>query len=84
MNEFLDWIKPPITAIISMISALTGTASSVVLQLNKANTGLQHAAWTIAIIAGLFSIANCIRNWVISDKSIWGGKRKKSRWTEKR
>jgi len=77
VNEILDWIKPPVTALVSMVSAFTGTLSAVSFPLSSANIALQHMAWTVAIIAGLFSIANYIRNWCLSDKSFFGNKKRR-------
>ena len=77
MNDILDCIRPTITSIISVFGAFTGTLTSVAMPFCDINTGFQHAAWTIAIIAGMFSIMNYIRNWVISDKSILDKKRKR-------
>ena len=36
--------------------------------LESINTALQHAAWIVAIIAGIVSIVNGCRKWFVSDK----------------
>jgi spore maturation protein SpmB len=62
-------IDPTKSAIASILSALTGTwynyctvyFSSITL--TNANTAFQHAAWTVAILAGIVSIINGMRQW---------------------
>lgn len=58
MRMILD-IDPAKSAIASIISAITGTVMTEVT-LTEANTAFQHAAWAVAIIAGLVSIINGI------------------------
>lgn len=50
-------IDPAKSAIASIFSALTGTVMADVT-LTAANTAFQHAAWAVAIVAGLVSIIN--------------------------
>lgn len=52
-------IDPIKSGIASITSAMTGTVVAQISLFN-ANTALQHAAWTVAIIAGLVSIVNGI------------------------
>ena len=55
----IDEIK---SAVISICAAATGTTNELITpiisdpNLDKANTAFQHAAWTVAIIAGVISI----------------------------
>ncbi len=52
-------IDPAKSAIASIFSALTGTVMAEIT-VTAANTAFQHAAWTVAIIAGIVSIINGI------------------------
>jgi hypothetical protein len=52
-------IDPIKSGIASIASAMTGTVINAVT-LTSANTALQHAAWTVAIIAGIVAIINGI------------------------
>jgi L-serine deaminase len=52
-------IDPIKSGIASIGSAMTGTYINIIT-LTEANTAFQHAAWTIAILAGLVSIVNGI------------------------
>jgi len=54
LNYITDSAK---TATTSIAGAFVGQASAAV-PLSMANTALQHAAWTVAILAGLLTIAN--------------------------
>lgn len=61
-------IDPAKSAIASILSAMTGTIMADIT-ITAANTAFQHAAWTVAIIAGIVSIINgiikicdCIKN----------------------
>lgn len=63
----IDPIKSAGTA---LLSAAAGTLSKYcfftpAFILDHVNTAFQHAAWTIAIIAGIVSIANGVKNWKI-------------------
>lgn len=57
MIKMILEIDPAKSAIASIFSALTGTVMAEVT-LTATNTAFQHAAWTVAIIAGLVSIIN--------------------------
>ena len=50
-------IDPAKSAIASIVSAITGTMMADLTLIN-ANTAFQHAAWTVAILAGIVSIIN--------------------------
>jgi len=50
----IDPIKSFLT---SITSAMTGSILSV-FTITEANTAFQHAAWTVAIVAGIVSIIN--------------------------
>ena len=52
--------KSAITAIGSAIAGTTAEQIDHVQNLTAANTAFQHAAWTIAIFAGLVSVVNGI------------------------
>ena len=52
-------IDPAKSAVASIVSALTGTAMANITLVDT-NTAFQHAAWTVAIIAGIVSIVNGI------------------------
>lgn len=58
MKMILD-IDPAKSAIASISSAFTGSVMANI-SLVEANTAFQHAAWTVAIIAGIVSIVNGI------------------------
>lgn len=57
MIKMILEIDPAKSAIASIFSALTGTVMADVT-LTAANTAFQHAAWAVAIVAGLVSIIN--------------------------
>lgn len=69
-------IEPTRAAITSIVSAAAGTWYSYTgyylanFTLSAANTAFQHAAWTIAILAGLVSIINGVRQWKIKRKNV--------------
>ena len=66
--------KSAITAIGSAIAGTTAEQIDQVQNITAANTAFQHAAWTIAIVAGLVSVVNGII--VICDKyRKWKAKR---------
>ena len=54
LNFITDSVK---TAATSVVGVFVGQAS-VSGSLSAANVALQHAAWTVAIIAGVLTIAN--------------------------
>lgn len=62
-------IDPAKSAIASIVSAVAGTwynyctAYFSAITLAGANTAFQHAAWTVAILAGIVSIINGVRQW---------------------
>jgi hypothetical protein len=68
-------IDPAKSAIASILSAVAGTwynyctvyISSFTLA--AANTAFQHAAWTVAILAGIVSIVNGCRQWKRENKN---------------
>ena len=55
LNYITDTAK---TAITSVAGVMVGQVAQSSNSLNVANTALQHAAWTIAIVAGLTTIIN--------------------------
>jgi len=70
-------IDPLKSAVTSIVSATFGTFSNFsyvvfaplgFISLNAANTAFQHAAWTVAILAGIVSIVNGIRQWTTKKK----------------
>ena len=66
-------IEPTKAAITSIFSAAAGTWYNynvfAVFTLNTVNTAFQHAAWTVAILAGIVSIINGVRSWKKKDKT---------------
>lgn len=69
MIKMLTNINETKAAVTSILSAALGTwynycsiyfASFTLVQ---ANTAFQHAAWTVAILAGIVSIVNGVKNW---------------------
>lgn len=65
MFKLLSEIDPSKASMTSIISALTGQITAIMnpTALEMVNTGFQHLAWIIAIIAGLVSIINGTRKW---------------------
>jgi hypothetical protein len=65
MLKILTNIDPSKASMTSIISALTGQITALInpSALEMVNTGFQHLAWIIAIIAGLVSIINGTRKW---------------------
>ena len=59
MLKMIFEIDPAKSAVASIISAFTGSVMAEIT-LAGANTAFQHAAWTVAIIAGIVSIVNGI------------------------
>jgi hypothetical protein len=68
----MDNIEPTKAAITSIVSAGAGTWYNykffALFTLSTANTAFQHAAWTIAILAGIVSIINGVRQWHFKKK----------------
>lgn len=66
-------IEPHKAALTSLLSAGAGTWYNynvfAVFTLSTANTAFQHAAWTIAILAGIVSIINGVRQWKTKRKT---------------
>lgn len=56
----------------SICAVLFGEYHNLVMfvPLESINTLLQHAAWIVAIIAGIVSILNGCRKWFVSNKSV--------------
>lgn len=68
----LSSLRSALAAIISIVSAAIGSLANEIHKICKVplmiETGvidilLQRAAWTIAIIAGIISVINMMRNW---------------------
>lgn len=57
MLKMILEIDPAKSAIASIVSAFTGTIVADVT-LDTTNIAFQHAAWSVAIVAGLVSIVN--------------------------
>lgn len=62
-------IDPIKSAATSILSVMAGTFSNLCYfsptSLEIVNTIFQHAAWIVAIAAGLVSIVNGVKNWKI-------------------
>mgnify|MGYP006961791789 CR=1 FL=1 len=62
-------IDPVKSAITSIFSAVIGSWYNYFgfcitsMSLSTANTAFQHAAWTVAITAGIVTIINGVRQW---------------------
>jgi phage-related protein len=66
--SFKDFINSTThTATTSLSCTLFGTIIPVKVEV--ANIALQHAAWTIGIIAGIVAIINGIDNFILKHKS---------------
>ena len=69
MVNYLNNISEVRAAFASGIAAITGEASVllsgtfVATDLELVNTLFQHAAWTVAIFAGIVSIVNGTKKW---------------------
>lgn len=65
MLKFLTEIDPSRASFTSISAAFTGQLAAFInpSNLDIVNTGFQHLAWIIAIIAGLVSIVNGTRKW---------------------
>lgn len=68
-------IDPLKSAFASLLSVTAGTISNYIpvftfgfVTLETANTLFQHAAWIVAILAGLVSIVNGVKTWKIKKK----------------
>ena len=69
-------IDPLKSALTSLLSAGFGTLTKYValiptgvITLEATNTFFQHAAWLVAILAGIVSIINGVRQWHFKVKS---------------
>jgi hypothetical protein len=72
MISGIDPAKSAITAILSAAAGTWYNYTSIYLAaftLDSANTAFQHAAWTVAILAGLVSIINGVRQWCVKRKN---------------
>jgi uncharacterized membrane protein YjfL (UPF0719 family) len=62
-------IDPLKSAVTSVVSAFAGTTLGYInlvfanISLSSANTAFQHLAWTTAILAGMVSVINGVRQW---------------------
>lgn len=65
MLNIIENISASRASIASIGSAILGQISTTVTptQVEMVNTGFQHAAWVVAILAGVVSIVNGTRNW---------------------
>lgn len=65
-------IDPFKSAATSLVSVIAGTFSNVCFftpsPLEVINTVFQHAAWIVAIVAGLVSIVNGTKTWRILNR----------------
>ena len=68
-------IDPMKSAITSIASAAAGSLSKYAaflqfgfISLETANTMFQHMAWLVAIVAGIVSIINGVRDWKLKRK----------------
>ncbi len=68
----IESINPIRSAATSILSVMAGTFSNLCYfsptSLEIVNTMFQHAAWIVAITAGLVSIVNGVKNWKILRK----------------
>ena len=59
LDAFLDFITSSSrTAATSLTGAIVGQITIDVSRLDRVNIAFQHAAWTVAIIAGIMTIIN--------------------------
>ena len=65
MLKFISQIEPSRAGIASIFAAVTGQFSTLANteNLDLTNTAMQHAAWLVAILAGVVSIVNGCRRW---------------------
>ena len=66
MIHDIDPLKSAVTSILSAIAGSWYNYFGVYISsisLSAANTAFQHAAWTVAILAGIVSIINGVRQW---------------------
>ncbi len=65
MINFIENISASRASLASIGSAIIGQVSVTLnpSHIEMVNLGFQHVAWTIAILAGIVSIANGIRSW---------------------
>jgi len=73
----MDLLDGGKAAIVSVGAAITGQFTQEVSNilyippLQAVNTAFQHAAWCVAIIAGLVSIINGTKKWRTNKKDIY-------------
>jgi len=73
-------------AIMALASASVGTMYNFYpdyllnFSLAQANTAFQHLAWTVAILAGIVSIINGVRQWKFKKHKVY---QKLSSWKKK-
>jgi hypothetical protein len=74
----INEIDPLKSAITSIVSAGFGTFTNYCavffapfgfISIASANTAFQHAAWTVAILAGIVSVINGVRQWKTKPKN---------------
>ena len=68
----IDPVKSAITSITSVIAGSTYNYCNITLvniSLSAANTAFQHLAWTVAILAGIVSVINGVRQWITKQKN---------------
>jgi len=65
MLTFIENISASRASLASIGSAIIGQISTslTIDHIEHVNTCFQHVAWTVAILAGIVSIANGIRSW---------------------
>ena len=56
-------INPAHASIASISAALTGEVTQILSRASLVDTGFQHLAWSVAILAGIVSIVNGTRKW---------------------
>jgi len=68
----IDPVKSAITSLLSVIAGSSYNYCNITLAhltLSTANTAFQHLAWTVAILAGIVSVINGIRQWKTKQKN---------------
>lgn len=73
MLKMIFQIDPIKSAGTALISAAAGSFSNYITVpayfiIENVNTAFQHAAWTVAILAGIVSIVNGVKNWKIFNR----------------
>jgi hypothetical protein len=64
----IDPLKSLCTSLVSLAAGSTSAYAQIHLfhlSLSTVNTGFQHAAWTVAILAGIVAVINGVRKWKI-------------------